>query len=84
MGPMCIPVYDIMERLEGDYDNVAFRDMAFDSNISNVVRVLPEVRNIQSLPIVVYYKKGKVAKVTGGRQSKQQVAAQLEALVGQN
>ena len=30
MGPMCLPVYDVMESLEDRYENVAFRDMAFD------------------------------------------------------
>jgi len=30
MGPMCIPVYAIMESLESNYPDVAFRDQDFD------------------------------------------------------
>ena len=30
MGPMCIPVYKIMEQIEEEYRHVAFRDMEFD------------------------------------------------------
>lgn len=81
MGPMCIPVYDIMEKLEGEYGSVAFRDMAFDSDIAHVVKTLPEVRQFQSLPFVVYYKQGKVARVTGGIQTKKQVKENLDALL---
>ncbi|MFN2169343.1 MAG: thioredoxin, partial [Anaerolineae bacterium] len=59
MGPMCIPVYDIMENLEGKYQDVAFRDMAFDSPVANAVKALPDARLLRSLPFVVYYKHGK-------------------------
>lgn len=81
MGPMCIPVYDVMEKLEGEYEQVAFRDLAFDSDVSHLVKSLPEVRSFQSLPFVVYYKNGKVARVTGGIQTKKQVKENLDALL---
>jgi len=81
MGPMCIPVYGIMENLEDKYDGVAFRDMAFDSEVASVVKSLPDVRTFQSLPFVVYYKHGKVHRVTGGIQTKQQVKENLDALL---
>jgi len=80
MGPMCIPVYDIMEGLENKYDDVAFRDMAFDSPIANTVKGLPDARMLSSLPFVVYYKNGKVQKVTGGIQTKKQVKQNLDEL----
>jgi len=80
MGPMCIPVYDIMENLERKYQDVAFRDMAFDSAIADVVKGLPDARQLRSLPFVVYYKNGEVTKVTGGIQSKQQVKQNLDEL----
>ena len=80
MGPMCIPVYDIMESLESKYEDVAFRDMAFDSPIANVVKSLPDARQLSSLPFVVYFKDGKVQKVTGGIQTKKQVKEHLEEL----
>lgn len=83
MGPMCIPVYDIMEGLEKERTDVTFRDMSFDTPVANAIRSLPHVRHFQSLPFVVYYKNGEVAKVTGGIQNKQQVTAALDEAFGQ-
>lgn len=83
MGPMCVPVYAVMEELEksGSYDGVAFRDMAFDSPESDYIRQLPECRNFRGLPFTVYFKDGKVAKATSSVQSKQQVTEILSELV---
>ncbi len=83
MGPMCVPVYGVMEELEKDqkYGNVAFRDMAFDSAESDFVRALPECRNFRGLPFTVYFKNGKVAKATSSIQSKAQVTAILDDIV---
>lgn len=78
MGPMCIPVYDIMEKLEPKYPHVAFRDMAFDSTVANHIRALPEVRGYNSLPFTVYFQKGRVVAATGGIQNKREVTAKLE------
>ena len=80
MGPMCIPVYDIMEGLETECDTVAFRDMAFDGPAAHIIKGLPEVRTFQSLPFVAYYKNGKLARATAGIQSKKQVRGNLEDL----
>ena len=82
MGPMCIPVYGIMEGLENEYAEVAFRDMSFDTPVANAIRSLPQVRHFQSLPFVVYFKNGEVAKATGGIQTKQQVKANLDEVFG--
>ncbi len=75
MGPMCVPVYGVMEELEksGEYSNVAFRDMAFDSPESDYIRSLPECSSFRGLPFTVYFKGGKVAKATSSIQSKEQV-----------
>ena len=73
MGPMCLPVYDIMEGLEDKYENVDFRDMAFDDPVSHVIRELPETRTFMGLPMTVYFKNGKVVKATGSIQTKAQV-----------
>lgn len=84
MGPMCIPVYGVMEELEksGEYPSVAFRDMAFDSPESDYIRRLPECQGFRGIPFTVYFKNGKVAKATSSIQSKQQVESILkEALV---
>ncbi len=73
MGPMCVPVYGIMEELENDYKNVTFRDMEFDAPHSQVIRSLPECRGFSGLPFTVYFKNGKVVKATSSIQSMDQV-----------
>jgi len=78
MGPMCIPVYEVMEELEGEYKNIKFADMEFDSPDAIVIRNLPECRSFQGLPFVVYYKNGKVVKATSSIQSRDQVTTILD------
>jgi thioredoxin 1 len=82
MGPMCIPVYEVMEEIEGEYKNVKFADMEFDSPDSKVIRSLPEAKNFQGLPFTVYYKNGKVVKATSSIQSRDQVTAILDEQFG--
>jgi thioredoxin 1 len=79
MGPMCIPVYGVMEDLEEAYPHVAFRDMEFDSPHAHVIRNLPECASFRGLPFTVYFKGGKVVKATSSIQSAEQVSAILEA-----
>lgn len=73
MGPMCIPVYGAMEKLEGDYPDVKFYDMEFDNPEASIIRSLPECRNFRGLPFTVYYKNGKVAAATPSIQTKDQI-----------
>lgn len=73
MGPMCVPVYGVMEELENEYKNVAFRDMEFDSPDAHIIRNLPECRNFSGLPFTVYYKNGEVVKATSSVQTMEQV-----------
>ena len=82
MGPMCIPVYEVMEELEGEYKNVKFADMEFDIPDARVIRNLPEVRGFQGIPFVIYYKNGKVVKATSSIQSREQVTAILDEKFG--
>lgn len=82
MGPMCIPVYEVMEELENEYKNVKFADMEFDSPDARVIRNLPECRSFQGLPFVVYYKNGQVVKATSSIQSRDQVTAILDEKFG--
>ena len=79
MGPMCIPVYGVMEELEGKYTEVAFRDMAFDSPEAHVIRNLPECEGFAGLPFTVYYKNGKVVKATSSIQDMNQVTNILDS-----
>lgn len=82
MGPMCIPVYEVMEEIEDEYKNIKFADMEFDSPDAKVIRNLPECRSFQGLPFVVYYKNGKVVKATSSIQSRDQVTAILDEQFG--
>jgi len=84
MGPMCIPVYESMEELEGEYKNVKFADMEFDMPDARIIRNLPECRSFQGLPFVVYYKNGNVVKATSSIQSKEQITDILDEQFGKN
>lgn len=73
MGPICIPVYRIMEELEPMYPHVSFYDMEFDNPESVVIRTLPEVNGFKSIPFIIYYKNGRVVNTTSGLQTKEEV-----------
>ncbi len=78
MGPMCVPVYDIMEELQDEYPNVEFRDMLFDNPEARVIRELPECHGFMGLPFTIYYKNGKVAAATTSIQSREQITEILD------
>lgn len=78
MGPMCIPVYESMEELEEERDNVKFYSMAFDNPESAVIRNAPECRGFMGLPFTMYYKNGKVAKATTSIQNMKQITTILD------
>jgi thioredoxin 1 len=79
MGPMCIPVYGIMEDIEDQYNHVKFADMEFDIPEAHVIRNVPEVRGFMGIPFTMYYKNGKLVKATSSIQSIAQVTGILEA-----
>jgi thioredoxin 1 len=79
MGPMCIPVYGIMEELEPEYLHVKFADMEFDNPESHVIRNAPECRGFMGIPFTVYYKNGVLVKATSSIQSMSQVKSILDA-----
>jgi len=80
MGPMCVPVYGVMEELEksGTYDHVQFRDMAFDSPEADSIRRLPQASNFRGLPFTIYFKNGEVSEATSSIQDKRQVTEILD------
>lgn len=82
MGPMCMPVYDIMEELEEDRTNVKFAVMAFDSPDAHVIRNAPEANGFMGLPFTMYYKNGKVAAATSSIQNMNQVTSILDEKFG--
>ena len=81
-GPMCLPVYDIMENLERKYPHVTFRDMSFDGLASHNIKSLPQVRGFTGLPFTVYFKNGEVAEATTSIQTKHQVREILDREFG--
>ena len=80
MGPMCLPVYGVMEEFENssEYNHIEFRDMLFDNPNSIVIRNLAECQGFMGLPFTVYFKNGKVAAATSSIQSTEQVKEILD------
>ena len=78
MGPMCIPVYDVMEKLEPKYPHVQFRDLEFDGPAGHLIRSLPECRNFNGLPFTVYFRDGRAVAATSSIQTRKQVADILD------
>ncbi len=78
MGPMCVPVYDIMEELQDEYTHVEFRDMLFDNPEAAVIRQLPQCRGFMGLPFTIYYKNGEVVAATSSIQTKEQITDILD------
>ena len=79
MGPMCVPVYGIMEELEEDYKNVKFCDFEFDVPEAAVIRNAPECAGFMGLPFTMYYKNGKAVKATTSIQNMSQVTSILDS-----
>ncbi len=78
MGPMCIPVYEVMEELQEERSGIKFFTMAFDNPESKIIRNAPECRSFMGLPFTMYYKNGKVAKATTSIQNRSQVTSILD------
>lgn len=78
MGPMCLPVYEIMEELEEERTDVKFYSMAFDSPESAIIRNAPLCNGFMGLPFTVYYKNGKMVKATSSIQNHTQVTDILD------
>ena len=78
MGPMCIPVYGIMEKLESEYSEIQFRDMDFDISLASFIKKLPECSFFMGLPFTVYFKNGAVVKATTSIQNEEQIVDILD------
>jgi thioredoxin 1 len=79
MGPMCIPVYDIMEEIQSRYPHVFFCDMDFDGPASDMIRKLPEVQSFMGLPFTIYYHQGEVVAATTSIQTEEQITEILDS-----
>jgi len=84
MGPMCIPVYQIMEELEQLYPHVAFMDMDFDIPAAYFIQNLPQCSSFMGLPFTVYFKEGEVVAATTSIQSKKQIVKILDNKFGKS
>jgi thioredoxin 1 len=82
MGPMCVPVYRILEELERDYAHVMFCDQDFDIPAADFIRDLPECSSFMGLPFTVYFKNGRVAAATTSIQRKAKIEETLNAAFG--
>ncbi len=82
MGPMCIPVYAIMEMIEPDYPHVKFADMEFDNPESHIIRSLPQCKGFMGIPFTICYRNGSVVRATSGIQTKEQVTSILNQEFG--
>ncbi len=78
MGPMCIPVYEAMEELEEEREDVKFFTMAFDSSEADVIKGDPACNGFMGLPFTMYYKNGEVSHATSSIQSMQQIKTVLD------
>jgi len=78
MGPMCLPVYYVMEKLQGSYPDVVFRDMDFDGPAAHNIRRLPQVRSFNGLPFTVYFRDGEVVEATTSIQTRAQISEILD------
>lgn len=78
MGPMCIPVYDVMEELEEERENIKFYSMAFDTPEASPIRNAPMCSGFMGLPFTVYYKNGKMVEATSSIQSRKQIETILD------
>ncbi len=82
MGPMCLPVYAIMNDLKRDYVHVKFFDQDFDGPAASYIQGLPQCADFMGLPFTVYFKKGKLVAATSSIQSRKQVVEILDREFG--
>ena len=73
MGPMCIPVYKIMENIDSDYPDVQFSVIDFDIPAASFIKNLPECKSFMGLPFTVYFKSGKVVAATTSIQTQTEI-----------
>ena len=78
MGPMCIPVYDIMEELEEERTSIKYYSMSFDTPEAAPIRNAPMCRGFMGLPFTAYYKNGKMVEATSSIQNYEQITTVLD------
>ncbi len=83
-GPMCIPVYKVMEQLEEEekYKEVCFLVVNFDIYAANRIREAEVCKGFRGLPFTVYYKNADIVHATSSIQTKQQLKGNIEKHLG--
>ena len=79
MGPMCIPVYETMEELEEEREEIKFYSMGFDTHEAIPIRNAPMCKSFMGLPFNVFYKKGEMVHATTSIQSREQIVGALDS-----
>jgi thioredoxin 1 len=82
MGPMCVPVYCILEELKRDYAHVVFYDQDFDIPAAGFIKDLPECSSFMGLPFTVYFRNGQAAAATTSIQRKAEIEETLNVTFG--
>ena len=82
MGPMCLPVYAVMDGVRSEYEHVSFFAQDFDGPAAGYIRSLPECAGFMGLPFSVYFKNGKVVAATSSIQTREQVVSNLDKAFG--
>ena len=78
MGPMCTPVYAILNQLETRYPHVRFYDQDFDIPAAGFIRRLPECASFMGLPFTIYFKNSRGVAATTSIQNEGQITEILD------
>jgi len=85
-GPMCIPVYNAMEKIEmaGQFKDVLLRVVDFDGEPAGRIRNSEECRHFRGLPFTVYYLNGEIVHATSSIQPRQQLEENIKKYLYQD
>ncbi len=78
MGPMCTPVYGILDQLKAQYPDVCFYDQEFDVPAAGFIKSLPECATFMGLPFTVYFRNGEAVAATTSIQNREEITAILD------
>ena len=73
MGPLCVPVYRLVEELDDEFGQVKFYDMEYDNPEFYFFHTLPEVQFLDEIPFTIFYRNGEAVKSVAGLQSRAQL-----------
>ena len=73
MGPLCVPVYRVIEELGNEFQQIKFYDMEYDNPEFYFFHSRPEVSNLEEIPFTTYYHQGEAVKSIAGMQTKAQL-----------